>query len=61
MTEGPDLSKYELLLLVGDCPIRQLVLYAKDFGWVAFWQLDRWVLGSLCLKAIKLILVRSPY
>jgi hypothetical protein len=25
------------LLLVGDYPIKQLVLYANDFGWMAFW------------------------
>jgi hypothetical protein len=31
MAEGPDRSNYRLLLLVGDYPIRQLVLYGKDF------------------------------
>jgi hypothetical protein len=29
-----------LLLLVGDCPIRQLVLSEKDFGWIALWELN---------------------
>jgi hypothetical protein len=27
-------SSWELLLLVGDYPIRQLVLCEKDFGWM---------------------------
>jgi hypothetical protein len=29
-------SNQDLLLLLGDYPIRQLVLYEKDFGWMAF-------------------------
>jgi hypothetical protein len=24
----------------GDYPIRQLILYEKDFGWMAFWELE---------------------
>jgi hypothetical protein len=32
---------------VGDYSIRQLVLYEKDFGWMAFWELNPEVLGSL--------------
>jgi hypothetical protein len=36
---------------VGDYPIRQLVLCGKDFGWMAFWELNPEVLGSLWLKA----------
>jgi hypothetical protein len=36
---------------VGDCPIRELVLYQKDFGWMAFWELNPEALGSLWLKA----------
>jgi hypothetical protein len=39
------------LLLVGYDPIRQLVLYEKDFGWMAFWELNPEVLGSLWLMA----------
>jgi hypothetical protein len=40
-----------LLLLVGDCPIRQRVLCKKDFGWMAFWGLNPEVLGSIWLTA----------
>jgi hypothetical protein len=36
-------------LLVGDYCIRKLVLYEKDFGWMAFWELDPEVLGLLWL------------
>jgi hypothetical protein len=36
---------------VGDYPIRQLGLYQKDFGWVAFWELDPEVLGSISLMS----------
>jgi hypothetical protein len=49
--EGLDFSECGLLLLVGDCPIRQLVLCEKDFGWVALWGLDPEVVGSLWLMA----------
>jgi hypothetical protein len=31
-------SNKRLLLLVGDYPIRQLVLYEKDLGWMALWE-----------------------
>jgi hypothetical protein len=44
-------SNKGLLLLVGDYPIRQLVLYEKDFGWMAFWELNPEMLGSLWLMA----------
>jgi hypothetical protein len=36
---------------VGDNPLKQLVLYEKDFGWMAFWKLAPEVLGSLWLMA----------
>jgi hypothetical protein len=39
------------LLLVGDYPVRQLVLYKKDFGWTAFSELNTEVLGSIWLMA----------
>jgi hypothetical protein len=42
-------SSWGLLLLVGDYPIRQRVLCEKDFGWVALWELNPEVLGSLWL------------
>jgi hypothetical protein len=44
-------SNKGLLLLVGDYPIRQLVLYEKDFGWITLWELNPQVLGSLWLIA----------
>jgi hypothetical protein len=44
-------SNKGLLLLVGDYPIRQLVLYEKDFVWMVFWELNPEVLGSLWLMA----------
>jgi hypothetical protein len=44
-------SNQGLLLLVGDYPIRQLVLYEKDFGWMAFWKLNPEEFGSLWLMA----------
>jgi hypothetical protein len=34
---------------VGGYPIRQLVLYEKYFGWMALWELNTEVLGSLWL------------
>jgi hypothetical protein len=40
-----------LLLLLGDYPIRQLVLWEKDFGWMIVWELKSEVLGSLRLMA----------
>jgi hypothetical protein len=49
MAEGPDFSKQGLFLLVGDYLIRQLVLYEKDFGWMAVWELNLEVLESLWL------------
>jgi hypothetical protein len=36
---------------VWDYPIRQLDLYEKDFGWMAFWELNPEVLGLLWLMA----------
>jgi hypothetical protein len=36
---------------VGDYPIRQLVLCEKDFGWMALWELNPEVLGSIWLMA----------
>jgi hypothetical protein len=33
-------SNWGLLLLVGDCPVRQLVLCEKDFGWMVLWELN---------------------
>jgi hypothetical protein len=35
------------LLVLVDYPFRQLVLYEKDFGWMALWELNPEVLGSL--------------
>jgi hypothetical protein len=40
MFEGPDFTKYGLLLLVGDYPARQLVLYEKNFCWMAFFGVE---------------------
>jgi hypothetical protein len=37
--------------MVGDYPIRKLVLYEKDFDWTAFWELNPEVLVSLWLMA----------
>jgi hypothetical protein len=54
VADGLDFSKLGamgLLLLVGDYSIRQLVLHEKDFGWMAFWELNPEVLGSLWLMA----------
>jgi hypothetical protein len=36
MSEGPDLSNYELLLLVADYPIMQLPHFEKDIGQMTF-------------------------
>jgi hypothetical protein len=47
VAEGLDFSNKGLLLLVGNYPMRQLVLYEKNFGWMAFWELNPEVLGSL--------------
>jgi hypothetical protein len=44
-------SNKGLLLLVGDYPIRQRFLYEMDFGWMALWDLNPEVLGSLWLMA----------
>jgi hypothetical protein len=35
--------------MVGNYPIRQLVLYENDFGWMAFWELNPEVLELLWL------------
>jgi hypothetical protein len=51
VAEGLDLSNYAILLLVGDYAIRQLVLYEKDIGSMAFWELDSEVLGKFWLMA----------
>jgi hypothetical protein len=51
MAEGLDFSFYGILLLVGDYPIRQHIIYEKDFGWMAFWELDLEELRSLWLMA----------
>jgi hypothetical protein len=40
-----------LLLLVGDCPIRQRVLCKNNFCWMALWGLNPEFLGSLWLMA----------
>jgi hypothetical protein len=40
-----------LLLLVGDCHIRQRVLCGKEFGWMALWVKNPEILGSLWLMA----------
>jgi hypothetical protein len=48
---GLILSDQVILLLVGDCPIRQLVLCEKDFGLMALWELNTELLGSLWLMA----------
>jgi hypothetical protein len=39
---------------VGDHPIKRRVLYEKDFGWMAFWELNPEVLGSLWLMTLRL-------
>jgi hypothetical protein len=52
VAEGLDLSNWVLLPMMGDYPIRQLVFYEKDFGWMAFWQLDPEMLESLWLKGL---------
>jgi hypothetical protein len=44
-------SNQVLLLLVEDYPIRQIVFCEKDFGWMALWELNPKVLGSLWLMA----------
>jgi hypothetical protein len=44
-------SDYGLLLLVGDCHIRQRVLCKKSFGWMALWGLNPEVLWLLWLMA----------
>jgi hypothetical protein len=51
--KGSDSSKKkkEGLLLVGEYPARQLVLYEKNVGWITFWELNPEVLGSLWLMA----------
>jgi hypothetical protein len=36
----PSLFRLGILLLVGDYPIRTLVLYQKDFGWTAFLEVE---------------------
>jgi hypothetical protein len=51
VAQGLDLSNQGILLLVGDYSIRQLVLYENNFLWMAFWELDPEVLGSLWLMA----------
>jgi hypothetical protein len=40
MLTGFLLRRKGLLLLLGDYPIRQLVLCEKDFGWMALWKLN---------------------
>jgi hypothetical protein len=40
-----------LLLLVGHCPVSQVVFHEKNFGLMAFWELNSEVLGSLWLMA----------
>jgi hypothetical protein len=37
-----------------DYPIRQLVLYKDDFGWMAFLEMDPGVTASLWLKVFEL-------
>jgi hypothetical protein len=44
-------SNEGLLPLVGDYPIKQLVLSEKEFGWMALWKLNPEVLGLLSLMA----------
>jgi hypothetical protein len=39
MVDGPDISYWGLTLLAAYYLIRQLVLYDKDFGRMAFWEL----------------------
>jgi hypothetical protein len=39
------------LALVWDYPVRQLVLYEKDFDWMAFWEFKPEVLELLWLMA----------
>jgi hypothetical protein len=51
MRKALNFSNEGLLLLVGYYSIRQLVLCEKDFGWVALWELNPEVLGSLWLMA----------
>jgi hypothetical protein len=40
MTEDTDLSKQGLLLVVGDYPVRPIVLYEKEFCSMVFWELN---------------------
>jgi hypothetical protein len=51
MAEGLDKFKLGLLLLVGGDPIRQLVLFERNFGWMDEWELNPDGLGSLWLMA----------
>jgi hypothetical protein len=56
-------SEQGLLLLVGDCPIRQRVLCKKDFCWMALWGLNPQVLWSPKVSALAnrfLYLKRIP-
>jgi hypothetical protein len=36
-----------------DDPIRQLVLYEKNFGWIAVWELNSEVLAGIALQLGK--------
>jgi hypothetical protein len=47
-------SKKGKLLLVEDTPTRQLVLYENDFGWMALWEMNPEVLGTLWLMAFAI-------
>jgi hypothetical protein len=50
VAEGPDFSNL-VVNCYGNYSIRQLVLYGKHFGWMAFRELSPKVLGSVWLQA----------
>jgi hypothetical protein len=39
------------MILIGDYPIRQLVLNENNIDWLAFWEMNPEVVGSLWLMA----------
>jgi hypothetical protein len=51
VAEGRDLSNTGLSVPEQDHTFRQLVLYKKNFGWVACWKLKSEVLESIWLMA----------
>jgi hypothetical protein len=51
VAESLDFFKQAAIATGGDYPIRQLVLYEKNFDWMALWELNPEMLGSLWLMA----------